>query len=197
MNIFNNWLDTSGKYGINLADGIVSGSIWNNVVTGAKYSGLRINTISQNMNMTVAFNTFYDNDRMASGSGNGQVLNTWGSHSPTGTIRIYDNIFAAGPNTLRSSAFYVNSGAADSYLDFRRNLYFDNGYGWAALADDALGVFGDPRFNGATAGDLSLGTGSLALGAGSQAIPVSITQDLLGAPRASDVNRDLGAYQHQ
>ena len=105
MDIFNNWLENSGKYGLNLADSIVSGSIWNNVIKGATYSGLRLNTISKNMNLTVAYNTFYDNDRVASGSGNAQVLNTWGNYNPTGTIRVYDNIFAAGPHTLAASSW--------------------------------------------------------------------------------------------
>jgi hypothetical protein len=197
MKIFNNWLDTSGKYGINLADGTVSGAIWNNVIKGAKFSGIRINTISKNMDMTVAFNTFYDNDRVASGSGNGQVLNTWGNYNPTGTIRIYDNIFAAGPSTLRSSAFYVNSGATDAYLDFKRNLYYDNGYGWGANTRDPLAMLGDPKFAAASTGNLALASGSPAMNNATQSTPMAVTTDITGHDsRPQGGTDDLGAYEH-
>ncbi len=205
MKVFNNWLDTSGKYGLNLADGTLSGAIWNNVITGSTYSGLRINTISQNMDMTIAFNTFYDNDRVASGSGNAQVLNTWGNYGPTGTIRVYDNIFAAGPHTVSTSSFYENVGSTDAYLDLERNLYYDGGYGWAHVTgnsgdpfgpDDKLGLYGDPQFNSPTAGDLSVKATSPAIHAGTQITPLTITEDLMGAPRPSTVAKDLGAYQH-
>jgi len=62
MNVFNNWLDTSGKYGLNLADGTISGAIWNNVITGSTYSGLRIhdNIFAAGPHM-VSTSSFYEN----------------------------------------------------------------------------------------------------------------------------------------
>jgi hypothetical protein len=196
MQIHHNWLDGSAKYGLNMADGVISGAIWNNVITRANYAGLRINTVSKNMNMTVAFNTFYDNDRTTSGSGNAQVLNTWGNYSPTGTIRVYDNIFAAGPSTVRGSTHYENTGSADGYLDFKRNLYWDNGYGWGGFSRDTLAIVGDPKFANATNGNLTLGTGSAALDKATQAIPVTVTDDLSGAvARPIGGVSDLGAYE--
>ena len=195
MNVFNNWLENGGKYGLNMADGIQSGMIYNNVIIGATFSGLRINTISQNMNLTVAFNTFYDNDQLASGSGNGQVLNTWGNYNPTGTIRIYDNIFAAGPDTVSSSSFYDNTGNTDAYLAFARNLYWDNGYGWGTFSRDALGLYGDPKFAGASTRNLALTSGSPAVDQGTQAIPFTITQDFTGLARPSGAANDIGAFE--
>jgi hypothetical protein len=201
MNVFNNWLENAGKYGLNMADGIVSGQIWNNVVKGVTYSGLRINTISKDMDLTVAFNTFYDNDRLVSGSGNAQVLNTWGNYNPTGTIRVYDNIFAAGPHTLKTSTYYEDMGDSDGYLEFKRNLWWDNGYGWAAKLSedkaDPLALFADPKFKAATVGDLSLAAGSPAIDAGTQALPsTSVLQDFTGAvARPSGAANDLGAYE--
>jgi hypothetical protein len=47
-----------------------------------------------------------------------------------GTIQISDNIFAAGPQTVASSAYYVNSGDSDAYLVFNRNLWYDYGHSW-------------------------------------------------------------------
>jgi len=197
MNIYNNWLENSGKYGLNMADGIQSGAIWNNVIIGATYSGLRINTISQNMNLTVAFNTFYDNDRLASGSGNGQILNTWGSYSPTGTIGIYDNIFAAGPNTTSGSSFYDNVGSSDAYLVFARNLYWDYGYGWdkTTVARDTLALFGDPLFANAGTENLALSTGSPAIDTGTKAVSIPVVQDFAGLARPSGTANDIGAYE--
>jgi hypothetical protein len=196
MQIHHNWMENSGKYGLNMADGIVSAQIWNNVIKGSMYSGLRINTISKNMDMTVAFNTFYDNDRLQSGSGNGQVLNTWGNYSPTGMIRIYDNILAAGPDTYKGSAFYVNTGSSDAYLDFKRNLYFDNGYGWSSLNRDALGMLGNPQFTNAANGDLSLAAGSPAIDNGTQAVPMTVINDFTRlATRPQGGADDLGAFE--
>jgi hypothetical protein len=197
MKVFNNWMENSGKYGLNMADGIQSGTIWNNVIVGATYSGLRINTISKNMDLTVAFNTFYDNDRVASGSGNGQVLNTWGNYSPTGTIKVYDNIFAAGPHTTSGSSFYENTGSADSYLLFARNLWWDNGLGWdkTVVSRDLLALFGDPKFASASTGNLALTASSPAVDTGTQAISVSVLQDFSELARPSGVANDIGAFE--
>ncbi len=196
MKIHHNWMENSGKYGLNLADGILSGSIWNNVIKGAAFSGIRINTISANMDMSVVFNTFYDNDRVASGSGNGQLLNTWGNSGTNGTIRVYDNIFAAGPNTLKSSAFFVDSGGVHSYLDFRRNLYSDNGYGWANNSLDKTGMIGDPKFTAAASGDLSLQSVSPAVNNGTQATPLVITDDFTRlSTRPEGGADDIGAFE--
>ncbi len=196
MQLHHNWLDGSGKYGLNMADGIVSGAIWNNVIAHSTYAGLRINTISKNMDLTVAFNTFYDNDRVVSGSGNAQVLNTWGNYNPSGTIRIYDNIFAAGSDTVKTSSFYANTGNADSYLDFKRNLYWDNAYGWGGFSRDTLAIMGDPKFTAATGGNLTLATGSLAVDQGTQAVAISVTDDItVRVSRPQGGAKDLGAYE--
>jgi hypothetical protein len=197
MNIYNNWMENSGKYGLNMADGIMTGAIWNNVVIGATYSGLRVNTISQGMGMVVAFNTFYDNDRVASGSGNGQILNTWGNYGPTGTIAIYDNIFAAGPHTTPGSSFYENTGSSDAYLLFARNLYWDAGRGWdrSAVARDALALFGDPAFVSATSENLALVSTSPAVNSGTKATSIAVSQDFTGLARPAGGTNDIGAFE--
>ncbi|MEC5161203.1 MULTISPECIES: InlB B-repeat-containing protein [unclassified Janthinobacterium] len=196
MKVHHNWLDGSGKYGLNLATSIVSGAFWNNVVTRSMYAGLRVDTISKDMDLTIAHNTFYDNDRQDSGSGNAQVLNTWGNYNPTGAVRIYDNLFAAGPSTVRSSTFYKNVGDDDNYLDFKRNLYWDNGYGWSALARDTLGLYGNPLFTAASSGKLTLGAGSPAIDKGTQAAPFAIGDDLSAVvARPQGVANDIGAYE--
>jgi FG-GAP-like repeat len=195
MQIHHNWLENSGKYGLNMADGIVSAAIWNNVILRATYAGLRVNTISKNMDMVIAFNTFYDNDRVASGSGNAQVLNTWGNYNPTGIIRIYNNILAAGPGTIRGSSYYENAGSADGYLDFKRNLYWDNGYGWGTFARDASAVLGDPKFVAPTASNFNLNASSVAVDKGTQTTALNIVDDFAGQRRPSGIANDLGAFE--
>ena len=96
------------------------------------------------MDLTVAFNTFYDNDRVQSGSGNAAVLNTWGNYSPTGTIRIQRNVIAAGPNTVPSSSFYRSTGNSDAYVDFRKNLYWHHGHRWPSPTKDLSAILIDP-----------------------------------------------------
>lgn len=190
MKVHNNWMEGSGKYGLNMADGIVSGQIYSNVITKVTYAGLRINTISKNMDMTIAFNTFYDNDRLSSGSGNAQVLNSWGNYGPTGTIKVYSNIFAAGPGTLAKSSFYQNTGNTDVYLDFKGNLYWDAGNNWTKLTRDASGIYGNPLLSA----DLTTQVGSPARKAGTAAASLFVaTGDLLDVVRPAQP--DAGALQ--
>ena len=197
MQVHHNWLERSGKYGLNMADGIVSGQIWNNVIIGANLAGMRFNTISHSMDMTIAFNTLYDNGRAVTGA-NPQISNTWGNYGPTGTIRIYNNVIAAGPNSATTGApgFYSNSGTSDAYLDFKRNLYFDRGLGWSQNSKDASGLYVDPRLIAPTTGDLTLGAGSPAIDAGTQAIPFTIIDDLTNVKaRPQGGALDIGAYE--
>jgi hypothetical protein len=196
-----NWLEGSGKYGLNIANAARSGRIWNNVVIGAHFSGLRIDTIEKDLDWTIAFNTFHDNDRAFSGSGNAHVLNTWGAYNPTGWIRIYDNIFSAGPHTISSATFYANSGTDDNYIDLKRNLWWDNGYGWAALScshcsPDNLALYGNPKFTAADAGDLRLLPGSPAIDAATIAPGFAVSNDFLAMQvRPQGSNPDLGAFE--
>jgi hypothetical protein len=198
MKIHHNWLEVSGKYGLNMADGIVSGRIWNNVVIGSRYAPLRFNTISKNMDMTVAYNTFYDNDRFESGSGNAQVLNTWGNYDPTGIIRIHDNIIAAGPDTVPASTWYENDGDSDAYLDFKRNLYWDNGYGWSTdFPRDPAPIFANPKFVDAADDDFHLKSASPAIDAGELLVPAVTAVDDFTSTIARPVGNanDLGAFE--
>ena len=195
MNIYNNWLENASKYGLNMADSIVSGNIWNNVVVGAKLSGLRLNTISKNMDFTIAFNTFYDNDQLSQYAVS-QIVNTWGNYGPTGTIRVYDNIVAGGPHSAKNSSFYANTGDSDAYMDFKRNLYWDAGNHWGKFARDPQALLGDPMFKAPLSGDLSLTPGSPAIDQGTQAISWTVPYDMTGfVGRPQGAANDLGAYE--
>ena len=122
------------------------------------------------------------------------MLNTWGNYNPTGTIRIYNNIFAAGPHTYRASSFYENPGNVDSYLDFRRNLYWDNNYGWGNMNRDGEGMLGNPQFTSPDTSDLTLTAASPALNNGNQAIPMTVSDDFTRLDsRPQGGTSDLGA----
>ena len=143
-------------------------------------------------------NPFYDNDQVPSGSGNAQVLNTWGNYNPTGTIRVYDNVFAAGPHTIKTSTYYADVGGYDAYLDFRRNLFWDNGYGWGKFGRDAQVLLANPLFTNASGGDFTLANGSPAIDAGTQSTPMQVMNDFTRSlPRPQGAANDVGAFEHK
>lgn len=140
QNVHHNWLEVSGKYGLNVAQGMVSGRIWRNVIIGAKLSGLRFDiegSESRGMALTVDENVFFDNDRVFSGSGNGQVLNTGGSGGPTGTIKVERNKFGAGPSTYSGSIPWEDAGVSSSWLTMAGNEFYSAGRTWSAPSKDA------------------------------------------------------------
>lgn len=194
IQIHHNWLEKCAKYPINLADGTVSAKVWNNIVIGSNMAGIRFNSAYlDNIDIVVAFNTFYDNARV---SVMGLVLNTGGV--VTGTIKIANNIIAAGPNTVSSADFYVNDGADnDTYISFTNNLYYDHGLGFTQVARDTRGQYKDPLFNGPTTNDLSLQVNSPAVNKGDASLNAAITvsEDFTSIV-LRDSKPDLGALEY-
>ena len=90
----------------------------------------------------------------------------------------------------------MNTGSSDAYLSFARNLHWDNGYGWAALTRDALGLRGNPLFTSASTGDLTVTAPSPAVNTGSQATGLTIVDDFTArdARPYGGVN-DIGAFE--
>ena len=90
----------------------------------------------------------------------------------------------------------MNTGSADNYLDFKRNLYFDNGYGWNNLGRDNLAMLGNPQFTAAASNDLTLTASSPALDNGTQTIPMTLTDDFTRQiARPQGGANDIGAYE--
>src|SRR5262249_39483184 len=113
-------------------------------------------------------------------------------------IRVHDNIIAAGPDTIRGSTWYANMGDGDAYLDFRSNLYYDNGYGWSnKFARDPAPLFANPKFADAAADDFHLTARSLAIDTGELTIPaITALDDFSSAvARPIGITNDIGAFE--
>lgn len=206
IRIHNNWFENAGKYGINLADGIIELRIWNNVVVGAAYAGLRFNSVWVPnpkkkdplvlLNVTVAFNTLYNNNKLvSSGNANGQILNT--DHL-TGQIVIANNIVAPGPDTVADSTFYTDNGQADTagVVRFRNNVWYDGGRGWGHVSPaDPAGVYANPLWNNAAGGDFTLQAASPAIGLGTFVVNATVANDFYSVPRPQGSASDSGAFE--
>ena len=203
IQVFNNFLEVSAKYGINFADvgantGDLSFRAWNNQIIGTGLAPVRLNTTTTTSDVTVAFNTMYDCFRTASGSGQGYIRNEGFQQSPGHVVRVYDNILAFGPNTVAGAQWFTDYNGGGSGVVFSRNLYFANGQSPTAPID-TLAVTGDPKFTSASTGDLSLLSSSPAINAATQALPsgFSVGNDITGqASRLFGGAPDLGCYEY-
>lgn len=198
MSVHNNYCDGSGKYGLNFADSTRSVQCYNNVVINSTFAGLRINVgymTAYTMDVDIAHNTFWNNDRVSSGSGNAQVLNTWNSGTNTGTWKINNNIFMGGPNTVSASTAYANSGGTDTYLTMQRNLWYRASPAMAAPSRDSAPLTGDPLFTNASAGDFSLQTGSPAINTATAPVDFAVAFDYFGVSRPQGGVADIGAME--
>lgn len=197
IKIHHNYLDTCGKYGLNL-NGLVSADIYNNIVIGATYSGLRMDVAYPGAAwaIKIAFNTFYNNDQLTSGSGNAQVLNDNANGTAIGgSIQIKNNIFAAGPNTITGSGMIALAGGFNSYFAFDQNVYYGSSQGWTTQALDANAKFADPQFVSSSTGDFTPGSAGSAYNAATITPLIAVSDDIIGTARPVGSNRDIGAVE--
>jgi hypothetical protein len=200
--VHHNWFEEGGKYGLNLNGGQIQLYIWNNVVVGATYAGLRMDLAypTSNWDIIVAYNTFYDNDRVVSGSGNGQVLNDNWNAPVGGTLAIQANVFAAGPRTI--SASNTIDYTASPYWKLAQNLFrsYQGVQTWANFGTDAQAVFYDsltqPIFNNEATRDFTLVPTSPAVDAITTTLALSVTDDFtLVQTRPQGTKPDFGAFE--
>lgn len=192
--IHNNWLENSGKYGLNISDGTRSARIWNNVVIGANLAGLRVNIgHDSGIDMVIFNNTFYNNSRHDSC----QSATTWNSSlTGTNTLLITNNLFVAGPQTRSLAALYCGE-SGDSYVHFGTNMV------WAPANANSIDVstphaattlVQDPQFTDAANANFTLKSQSPAVGKGVAIAGFPSFADY-PALRLRGSNIDLGAYQ--
>lgn len=185
-----NWFELGNRYGLNLADGLVSGKFWNNVVIGTDFSGIRINTGGfTGHDIEIVHNTVYDCARVSTAV-NAHVQNSWNT-GPANSLKFQHNIIMAGPNTNGSAAYYADDGD-DSGVTMAKNLWFGEG---AVPAKDSTGITGDPLFTNAAARDFSVGSSSPALNAATATMDFSVTNDFLFLTRPQGAASDIGAFE--
>lgn len=182
IKIHNNWMENAAKYAITFSDsgGTTHGELdfqaWNNIIVKTQLAPLRLQTVTDTSDCTYAFNTVYNCCTLSSATGNAYLRNEGVQTSPNHIIRAYNNIFAFGPDTVSGCSWLIADaegfGGVTGYA-LSRNLYFANGQS-PANAPDGSGIYADPLFNNAAAGDFSLQTGSPALNVGTQSLPAGL-----------------------
>lgn len=190
IRIHHNWMQNSGKFGLNISSHSYSGAIYDNVIIGAYHSGITINVaFDQAMDWVIAHNTFINNDR-ASG-GYGQISNQWGNYNLHGTVLVTDNIFYSNLNN--GTKFYVNMGDSDSYMSFGKNLYYA-GSSTASSPGTVMNV--NPQFNNVSLNDFGLSSTSPAIDAAEPVSLLSISDDIFLNPRVNGGVADMGAIEY-
>jgi hypothetical protein len=105
FNIHDNTFTAGGRYGLNLSDGTVSGSITSNLISDTTLSGIRMNFIS-------------DTDTKIAISGNTLTnVNTQGASSSQGAINC-DSTVKLGSVTLTANKITRGKGATEDYSEY-------------------------------------------------------------------------------
>lgn len=197
LKIFNNWFSSYAKYGINIAVGVVSLDMWNNIIENGNYAPFRIDSSMTGMVINGFQNTIYNCDQLSSGSGNAQILNT--QSGGTGTLTFSDNIFMAGPSTFAGSPPFVNNSGANGTYVIDQNIWYGpaqstvwNIGNYGSL--DSHGIFSNPLFTSVSTPNYLIQSSSPAIDAATDTVP-TITVDFVGTPRPQGGARDIGAYE--
>lgn len=202
MTIHHNWIENTAKYGLTFSDvgayqGDLSFRAWNNIFIKTGLAPMRLNTTTATSDGCYAFNTAYNCNTNASGTGNAMFRNEGVQTLPLHNIRAYDNILALGPDTAVGTGWFYDYSGSGSGYDLQRNVYWANGATVSAPVD-ALAIFGDPLFTNPTTGDFSLQSGSPAANAGTKALPtdMNVYDDITGlASRLFGGAPDCGCYE--
>jgi hypothetical protein len=209
MKIGYNWIENTAKYGLIFADvgsnvGTLDFIAWNNIFINTGLPAFRTNTNTATSNGLFVFNTCYNCMTTLSGTGNGYIRNEGIQNSPNHSIKIYNNIFAFGPNTYTGTQWFVDASGSSTGFDFKRNLYWSNGVNPAPNSPSTIGdnvaVIGDPLFTNVASSDFTLQATSPALNAGTYALPSGtyVLDDYTAQNNRSYGGApDIGAYERQ
>lgn len=189
ISIHNNWCENAGKHGLNISDGTGGNlTIYNNVVIGAKYAGIRLNIGYTSVSGAIAHNTLFGND--SQGTSAGQLTTTW-NPSVTGSLRVTNNLIHT--NNKTNTTFYLNDGSSDAYLSWGTNLYYN---GTSSSVTKGVVIVSNPLLNNPTADDFSLQSGSPAIDAAVSISGLNVTDDLYNNPRSVGTAADMGALEY-
>lgn len=185
IRIHHNYIDTTGKYGINLADFSKQIDVWNNIVVHTTSTGLRFNTSIPSAVINCTHNLFYDCNTNGLGPAQGAINND-GNFDVSDLVRVRHNIVVLkqGRGAGRSeNSFYSSNGTGDSILSLLENLYFDADATVSAPAKDTAAVVGDPLWTDSVHGDYTVLPGGAGLAQCSAAEVLAIATDIFGVAR--------------
>lgn len=200
IQIYGNWIKTTAKYGINCGQSAVGVLVYNNQIEDTGLNSLRMEGLNKltgqaDFAIVYAFNTCYGWNR--TGSINDAAFVTEG-YANYGSIKLEHNIFAGSSSRSTSNNWYSNTvfGGADANVTMSQNVYYDyKGTLTGSAAKDASPITTSPNFTDRTASNFTLATGSSALSAVTTTDSLSLTTDILLAPRPKGVNKDCGCYE--
>jgi VCBS repeat-containing protein len=204
IQVYNNWIENTEKYGITFSDvGAFQGELdfmaWNNVIIGTGLPPLRLNTTTTSSSCLYTLNTIYNCCRYASGTGTSMVRNEGTQTAPGHVVRVYNNIFAFGPDTAPGCVWMFDYSGQGSGYDFKRNVYFPGTQTPANLTGDTLAIYGDPQFVDVDAQNFRLQPTSPAANAATQpfGVELNVEDDFTAAvTRASGGAPDCGAFEY-
>lgn len=188
-----NWIDGTAKYGLNIADSSISGQWYGNVVLNTTLYGIRTNTESSNLALTIMNNTVYN----ACGTGAGlqtMFSNEWNAAS--GFIEVINNALVMGAARTGTGISFYNNNATDSAFIWKNNLYFDpEGHASKPTGGTRSGeIQADPKFTTPYT-NFAPGSGSPLINTGTTSAHLSFAYDLgLNAqPRGGSSTLSIGA----
>lgn len=198
--VSHNWIETTGKYGLNIADASVSGDWHTNVVMGTTRSAIRMNTNSASLAINITHNTCYNWGTGAAGAPDGGFRNDWTVTS--GLVNLQHNLFVLASGHDAALIYYSNNGT-DTNITVGQNQYFDVGGTYTTVpAKDATGAYGNPLFTSIANKNFTVTAGSPVLGACTAAETLAVATDFYGIARPvtgtgapGATKNDIGAMQ--
>lgn len=202
MLVHHNWIDTCIKYGINLAVGLVSLNVYNNVFRGCGRNTLRwggLDSVSTT-DINITHNTIF---QPLSTSAYKTAITRESNVMTLGSIKIQHNIVVLEVGASAGSTDYHDITAGETNCTVSENLYFDrSGTETTVPAKDTLSAYGDPLFTDYAALNFTVATGSPALGACTAAEAIAVADDFYGVARPvtgtgapGATKNDIGAMQ--
>ena len=156
IRIHHNWIENTGRYGLNFGNGSGGADVWNNVIVRTARACVRWDSNAPAMVFNIDFNTCYDN-----GANDMGVL--YGNDAVTpadAIINVRNNLVLAGPATRATASFF--GGDAARYV-VQKNLWWDyRGQLKRAPPFDTAPLTVNPNLRDPAAGDFHLTRASTA-----------------------------------
>lgn len=198
--VYNNYIDTWNKYGININTGSRSIDVYNNILTTAS----SLNCIwLDNIETSAAINITHNNCYMANATnpGGGPGMIGIGSDIPSGSVKIQHNTIVMG-NARSVHTFDYLSYNSTTNITTQQNLYFDpDGFKTSVPSEDSTGIYGNPNFTNYT-GNFRTTAGGAGIAACTLAEAIAVATDFYGYARPvtgtgspGATKNDIGATQ--
>lgn len=188
-----NFIDVVAKDGLNCNSTLQSLDAYDNIIRGAASLAVRFDTLADNPNINVYFNTL--EQELGSGPTQAAIGNT-GGPIQSGSVKVQDNVVVLKGGRADHNLDFISFGDSDTTVDVRGNLYYDfDGVQTAVPARDAVGIYGDPDFTNEVAKDFTCQAGGKGVAASLPNLSLTVSDDFYGTERPVSTQNDIGACQ--